>query len=238
MGRAFALYGILGHEAAHRLLFSNRRANDLVGRWGLAYPGFVPFDIYRRSHFAHHRDEMGPEEPDLNLYQGYPLTPDSLRRKLRRDALGISGWKNLKGLFRGLRHPASRPVALRILATQVVILAVFTAFGRPELYPLLWLAPWMTGWRVINRLRAIAEHGGMTRSADRRMTTHHVDQHWAARFWIVPFNTGWHLAHHVDMGVPFQHLPALHDELVRAGWVVPDLVYPNYRTLWRALASG
>jgi fatty acid desaturase len=237
MGRAFALYGILGHEAAHRLLFSKRWANDFIGRWGLSYPGFVPFDVYRRSHFAHHRDEMGPEEPDVNLYAHYPITRDSLGRKLRRDALGISGWKNLKGLFRGLRYERTRGVALRILAVQLAILAGFTAFGRPELYPLLWLAPWMTGWRVINRLRAIAEHGGMIRSGDRRETTHHVHQHWPARFWIVPFNTGWHLAHHVDMGVPFQHLPRLHDELVAAGWVVPDLEYPNYLTLWRALSS-
>src|SRR5690554_4160957 len=35
MGRAFALYGILGHEAAHRLLFSKRWLNDGIGRWGL-----------------------------------------------------------------------------------------------------------------------------------------------------------------------------------------------------------
>ena len=118
-----------------------------------------------------------------------------------------------------------------------MILAGFTAVGRPELYPLLWLAPWMTGWRVINRLRAIAEHGGMIRSRDRRETTHHVRQTWPARFWIVPFNTGWHLAHHVDMGVPFRHLPRFHDELVAAGWIVPDLEYPDYRTLWKALSA-
>jgi fatty acid desaturase len=237
MGRAFALYGILGHEAAHRLLFSKRWANDGIGRWGLSYPGFVPFDVYRRSHFAHHKDEMGPEEPDVNLYAHYPITPDSLRRKLWRDARGSSGWKNLKGLFRGLQYERTRGVALRILGTQAVILAGFTAFGRPELYPLLWLAPWMTGWRVINRLRAIAEHGGMIRSGDRRETTHHVKQNWAARFWIVPFNTGWHLAHHVDMGVPFHNLPRFHEELVDAGWIVPDLEYPNYRTLWKALSA-
>ncbi|MET0803961.1 MAG: fatty acid desaturase [Acidimicrobiales bacterium] len=237
MGRAFALYGILGHEAAHRLLFSKKWANDVVGRWGLSYPGFVPFDVYRRSHFAHHRDEMGPEEPDVNLYAHYPITRDSLGRKLRRDAFGVSGWKNLKGLFRGLQYERTRGVALRILGTQVVILAGFAAVGRPELYPLLWLAPWMTGWRVINRLRAIAEHGGMIRSKDRRETTHHVRQTWPARFWIVPFNTGWHLAHHVDIGVPFRHLPRFHDELVAAGWIVPDLEYPDYRTLWKALSA-
>jgi fatty acid desaturase len=237
MGRAFALNGILGHEAAHRLLFSKRWLNDGIGRWGLSYPGFVPFDVYRRSHFAHHKDEMGPEEPDVPLYAHYPITRDSLRRKLWRDARGSTGWKQLKGLFRGLQHERTRPVAARILATQLVILGIFTAFGRPELYPLLWLAPWMTGWRVINRLRAIAEHGGMIRSDDRRETTHHVEQSWTARFWIVPFNTGWHLAHHADMGVPFQDLPRFHQELVDAGWVVPDLVYPNYRTLWKALAD-
>ncbi len=237
MGRAFALYAILAHEAAHRLLFSTRWLNDGVGRWLLAYPAFVPFDAYRRSHFAHHRDELGPDEPDLALYARYPITRASMRRKLTRDAYGNSGWKNLKGLLLAVRSPTARPVALRILGAQAVLLVGFTLIGRPELYVLLWLAPWMTVWRVLNRLRAIAEHGGMTRSPDRRQTTHHVDQHWPARFWIAPFNTGWHLAHHVDMGIPFHHLPALHRELVDAGWVTPDLTYPNYVLLWRALAS-
>jgi fatty acid desaturase len=78
----------------------------------------------------------------------------------------------------------------------------------------------------------------MERSADRRRTTHHVHQSPTARFWIAPLNTGWHLAHHVDMGVPWRQLPDLHEELVAAGWVVPDLEYPNYRSLWRALSSG
>lgn len=237
MGRAMALYAILGHEAAHRLLFSSKRANDLVGRWLLAYPAFVAFDAYRRAHMAHHKDEMGPNEPDVALYRGYPVTRASLRRKLTRDAFGSSGWKNLKGLLRAFRSPSARPVALRILAAQVAVLAVFTAFGRPELYPLLWLGPWLTVWRVINRLRAIAEHGGMTRSDDRRLTTHVVRQSWLARFWMVPYHTGWHLAHHVDMGIPWRRLPDLHRELVASGWVTEGLVYPSYVALWRALAS-
>jgi fatty acid desaturase len=238
MARGFGLLAILSHEAAHRLLFSNRRVNDWVGRWVLSYPAFVAVDLYRRSHMAHHRDEMGPEEPDRNLYAGYPIAPDSMRRKLTRDAIGISGWKNLKGLFRGVRNPHARRAALSIIGTQVVIMAAFTAAGWPQLYLLLWLAPWMTGWRVINRLRSIAEHGGMTRSPDRRETTHHVRQRALARFWIVPYNTGYHLAHHVDSGIPWRNLPKLHRELVGAGYVVPALEYPSYVALWRRLASG
>ena len=239
MGRAFALLNILGHEAAHRLLFSRRRLNDVVGRWMLAYPAFTPLDLYRRVHMAHHRDEFGPDEPDMGLYTGYPITRASMRRKLVRDAAGVSGWKNLKPLLKALGRPNSRHIAGRIVGVQLTLWTAFwLASGRWWLYPLLWLAPWMTVWRVINRLRAIAEHGGMERSSDRRRTTHVVRQRPLARFWMVPYNTGWHLAHHVDIGIPWRKLPALHRELVAAGWISPELEYPSYLALWKALASG
>ncbi len=238
MGAAHARLAILGHEAAHKLLFTNKRANDVVGRWLLSSPAFVPFEVYRRSHFAHHKEEFGPTEPDMNLYVGYPISAASFRRKLWRDARGTSGWKSLKPLLLALRSSTARPVAARILAAQVLLLALFTLAGRPELFVVLWLVPWLTSWRVINRLRAIAEHGGMERNSDRRRTTHHVRQSWPARFWIVPFNTGWHLAHHADMGVPWRNLPKLHTELVAAGWVPDTLEWPSYGALWRALRAG
>jgi fatty acid desaturase len=238
MGRAHCLFNILGHEAAHRLMFNNKRVNDTVGRWLLAYPSFQAIDLYRRAHMAHHRDEFGPNEPDLDLYNGYPITTDSFWRKMRRDAFFVSGWKNLKPLLLATTKPSSRRVALQILGVQAVILGLFTLAGRPWLYPLLWLAPWMTVWRVLNRLRAIAEHGGMTRSTDRRLTTHVVRQTRWARFWMVPYNTGWHLAHHVDIGIPWTKLPAFHGELVASGWVPEGLEYPSYRALWRALRAG
>jgi fatty acid desaturase len=238
MGRGHCLLAILGHESAHRLLFSSKAVNDAVGRWVIGYPTFLAVDLYRRAHMAHHRDEFGPEEPDLQLYDGYPLPVSSLRRKLLRDAFFVSGWKNLRPLLGALGKPTARPLAARILGVQVVIAAGLTLAGTWWLYPALWLAPWMTVWRVLNRLRAIAEHGGMTRSKDRRLTTHVVRQRPLARFWMVPYNTGWHLAHHVDIGIPFRKLPAFHRELVVAGWVTEDLEYPSYRALWKALASA
>ena len=237
LGRNIVQFNILGHEAVHRTLFSSRRLNDWVGRWLLSYPAFVAFELYRRGHIAHHRDELGPDEPDMALYAGYPISRDSLRRKLVRDATGVSGWKILKGLFRGLRKPRTRPVAIRIFGVQLAVLAVATAFGRPELY-LLWFGAYMTQWRVTNRLRALAEHAGMTRSSDRRETTHVVRQGPLARFFMVPYNVGYHLAHHVDMGVPCWNLKQMHAELVASGWVSADNVYPTYRSLWRKLSSG
>lgn len=240
MARAHVRLNILQHEAAHRLLLSNRRLNDFVGRWLLAYPALVPIDLYRRGHMAHHREEFGPDEPDIPLYRGYPIPRDSMRRKLTRDALGITGAKILRGLLRALRSPEARVrrQAWCIVATQAAMATAAVLAGHPWLYPLLWLLPHLTVWRVLNRLRAIAEHGGMTHSRDRRNTTHSVRQSAWARFWMVPYNTGWHLAHHVDAGIPWRNLPALHTELVRAGYVQPGLEHPSYRALWRRLSSG
>lgn len=235
MARGHVCLNILAHEAAHRLLFTNRRANDWVGRFLLGYPTYQAMIAYRRAHFAHHRDELGPDEPDAGLYAGYPIPKDSWRRKLTRDLFGVSAFKNFRALGHALRK--GRREAWQILGVHAVMLGAAVAFGRPLAY-VVWIAAWSSLWKVSNRLRAIAEHGGMIRSRDRRETTHVVRQSWLARYWLVPYNTGWHLAHHVDMGVPWTNLPRLHAELVRAGWVTPEIEYPNYRTLWRAVSSG
>lgn len=240
MGRAMAQFNMLMHEAAHRLLFSRRPVNDFCGRWLLGYPVFAPTDLYRRGHMAHHREEFGPDEPDVALYRGYPIERASMLRKLARDALGITGLKLLRGLGAGLvsGHAGVRRVAWSILAVQGVIAVLFALGGHPWLYLLLWLLPYLTVWRVLNRLRSIAEHGGMIRSPDRRESTHSVRQHPLARFMMVPYHHGWHLAHHVDPGIPHRQLPRLHAELVRSGYVQAGLEYPSYTALWRRLASG
>jgi fatty acid desaturase len=239
MGRAHAQFAALMHEAAHRLLFRNKKVNDWVGRWLLGFPSFTPTDLYRRGHMAHHREEFGPDEPDIPLYRGYPIQRDSLRRKLVRDATGQTGWKLFKSLLRGVnsQDPATRSQARGIVGTQLVLIAIGIALGHPWVYFILWLAPFLTVWRVINRLRAIAEHGGMQQSKDRRLTTHTVRQHWAARFALVPCHIGWHLAHHVDSGIPMANLPKLHAELRRSGYVTDELEYPSYTALWRKLSS-
>jgi fatty acid desaturase len=235
MARGHVCLNILAHESAHRLLFGNRRANDWVGRYLLAYPTYQAMLVYRRVHFAHHRDELGPDEPDTALYAGYPIPADSWRRKLTRDGTGVSAYKNFRVLVGAMVK--GRSEALQILAVQAVMIAAAVVSMRPLAY-VVWIGSWATLWKVSNRLRAVAEHGGMIRSRDRRQTTHVIRQSLLARYWMVPYHTGWHLAHHVDMGVPWTNLPRLHDELVASGWVTPEIEYPSYRAFWKDAASG
>lgn len=240
MGRAHAQFLSLMHEAAHRLLFSNKQMNDFVGNWLLGFPSFTSTPAYRRVHMAHHREEFGHDEPDIPLYANYPVSPASLRRKLMRDAFGITGAKLFRAQLRGLRSPDARVrrSQQKIWSMQIVLLAVGTFAGAWWLYPLFWLLPNMTVWRVINRLRSIAEHGGMTSGADRRMSTHAVRQRWFARFFLVPYNIGFHTAHHVDAGIPFRNLPDYTRRLRDARYIFPTREFASYPRIWRALSSG
>lgn len=229
---------VLHHEAAHRLLFSNRRANDVVG---INLLGWLAFGAgthgYRRVHTQHHRDEFGPAEPDLLLYSFYPVRSGSLRRKLVRDAIGVSAWRIARPLITGIATKGKRVNSVRFYLGQLAVFGAFWLTGQPWLYVVLWVVPYACVYQVLNRLRAIAEHGGMTRSDDRRATTHHVTPRKLTRLWLVPYNVGHHLAHHVDSGIPFRNLPRLTEALIADGYVTDAMTWPNYRTLWRTLAS-
>jgi fatty acid desaturase len=240
MGRAFAQFLSLMHDAAHRLLFSRKRLNDFAGRWLLGYPSLTNTDGYRRVHAAHHREEFGPDEPDLPLYIGYPIGHSSFRRKMVRDATGQTGYKLLVQFLGSARSSDGRARATfwKIILVQAVMLTAAIVTGHWWLYPFFWLLPYLTVWRVINRLRSIAEHGGMAASPDRRNTTHTVRQHPVARFALVPYGIGMHLAHHVDSGIPFRNLPKLHGALLEAGYIDGSIEYSSYPALWRALRSG
>ncbi len=229
---------ILHHEAAHRVLFPDRRINDLVG---ITLIGWLTFGTgshgYRLGHVQHHRDEFGPREPDFLLYSLYPITRASMRRKLLRDIGGVSAFRIVRPRFQRLGEPRHRRMTLMFLGGQALIAAVFALAGHPWLYLFLWVVPWVFVYQVLNRLRAIAEHGGMTRSSDRRRASRHVRQTPLVKALLVPFNVGYHVAHHVDQTVPMWNLPRLHTALVEDGYLTDDLVWPSYRAVWRAQRS-
>ena len=239
MGRAHAQLLALMHESVHRLLFRNRKLNDFAGRWLLGYMSFVNTDGYRYVHMAHHREEFGPNEPDIPLYANYPITRASFWRKMRRDGLGSTGFRMLRGQFMSLfkTDPQQLNTQRKIFSLHAVLLILSMIFVNPWVYVMLWLVPYITVWRVMNRLRSIAEHGGLRADDDRRVTTHSVKQHLFSSFYFVPFNLGWHIAHHTDSGIPFRSLPKYHRQLQASGFVTDAYQYSSYLAIWRALRS-
>src|ERR1700684_2381607 len=65
MGPLYVRFAILMHEAAHKLLFTNKRVNDWVGTWLIAYPTWTPISIYRRGHLAPHQEQVAARGAEL-----------------------------------------------------------------------------------------------------------------------------------------------------------------------------
>ena len=114
MTRGHVCLNILAHESAHRLLFTNRHANDWVGRFLLAYPTYQAMLVYRRVHFAHHRDEMGPDEPDTGALRRVPDRPRLVASQADRVTPSASVPTRTSGSRSG-RCSSARAEALQIL---------------------------------------------------------------------------------------------------------------------------
>lgn len=64
----------LGHEAMHGLLITNRKWNDILGRYICHYPNLVSFSQYKALHLLHHRYIGTQQDPDFYLYNYYPVS--------------------------------------------------------------------------------------------------------------------------------------------------------------------
>lgn len=241
---------IVMHEAAHRTLFRNRRLNDWVGNWLAAYPVWAEVAPYRAYHLVHHTRTGTDQDPDLGLAAPFPITRDSFRRKVWRDLSGQTGLKQARAVFlrdvgwardrtqRALGMNAGdqpdvgwhklAPVAL----TNALLLGVLALAGHPALY-LLWVVAWLTTYRLVTRIRSIAEHGMVPDRLDPLRNTRTTRAGWLERLLVAPNRVNYHLEHHLLMTVPHHNLPALHRLLRARGAIDEGCLAPGYLAVLR-----
>ena len=158
----------------------------------------------------------------------------------RATPTGRTGFKLFKGLLRGVAIAGARGAlagAAHRRRCSSLLIAIGIALGHPWVYFILWLAPYLTVWRVINRLRSIAEHGGMERSKDRRLTTHSVRQSFLARFFAraVPHRLAPRAPRRLRRA-DGQPARSCTPSSRRSGYVTDAIEYPSYRALWAKLS--
>jgi fatty acid desaturase len=229
------------HDAAHRALFRNRKLNDWAGNWLGAYPIWADVDRYRPYHLQHHAKTGTPEDPDIGLVRPFPITRQSLWRKIGRDLSGRTGWKFARGswnrTFRRYREdPVARRAAHGVVISNLVLLGILTACGYPQLY-LLWLAAWFTTYTLVTRIRSIAEHALTPDATDPLRNTRTVLARWWERVLFAPNRLGFHLEHHLLMTVPHYNLPRMHRLLAERGALANACVERSYLGIL-ARASG
>lgn len=227
---------VLMHEASHRTLLRDRRLNDWVGNWLCAYPIWSDLHPYRPYHLKHHARTGSAEDPDIALVRPFPITGASFRRKAWRDLSGQTGLKFARGAWsrtfaRYRDDPVARRAAQGVVITNLALLGLLGAFGRPELY-LLWVVAWLTTHTFVTRVRSIAEHALTPDPEDPVGNTRTTLARWWERLFFAPNRVNYHLEHHLLMTVPHYHLPRMHRLLRERGVLERACLERGY---WRIL---
>jgi fatty acid desaturase len=253
--RQHALF-VIAHDAAHYLLYEDRKLNDFVGRAAATVQG-LSMCTYRVIHRLHHNNLYTELDPDTALHGGYPRGKAYLAKKLLKDLTGFTAWKTYAYFLGGA--PAlntSTNVAIRplddtseklrrdaksdrnvVIAFHVATLAFFAWSGFLVQYLVLWVLPLVTVVQAILRLRAIAEHGATTDfSSPLTAARTNLLPAWLA--WLVfPHHVNYHIEHHLYASVPHYHLPALHREMKNRGMLESAEVVPFGETLRKIFAD-
>ncbi len=244
--------GIILHDCSHRSWFSTQWKNDQLGHWLAGIPILVPMRFYRPYHFIHHTKTGTNLDPDVDNIRNYPVTKASMRRKIIRDFIGLSGLKALYGvLFFANTGRVGNTVSLGnkqstrsnkeqflfafknfrdILIFHTIAFGIFVLLGEPALYVLWWVSYVFT-YPFIIRLRQVAEHGAMTTLSgkDVRLTTRTTMAKWWERLTFAPNYVNYHCEHHYQPTVPGYNLPRMHALLEARGF------YQNHQA---ALVKG
>ncbi|WP_418153038.1 fatty acid desaturase family protein [Litorimonas sp. RW-G-Af-16] len=238
---------ILMHDAAHGVLFKTKALNEFVGQYllGAAYGGDMM--SYRKYHLKHHRYAQRPEDPDLPLSAKFPTTRASLRRKFIRDLTGqtflrlqLASRTMSKGeapVIEGSdAFQKSSPWPYFII--NAFLLAGLAALGYWWVYFALWLAPLMTWFFFVLRLRNIAEHG-MTTNDDNALTHARTTKaNLIERIFFAPYWVNYHVEHHAYMYVPCHGLKAMHREMLKAGYLDQMETKTSYLNVLRTAAPA
>ena len=116
---------------------------------------------------------------------------------------------------------------------NVFFLSAFSILSAWYLYFFLWFLPSLTWYRLVVRLRNIAEHAAVESDDDRLKNTRTTKANWIERAFIAPYNVHYHLEHHLVVNCPQYNLPLAHQMLVGKGYLLRMEVQSGYPAVLR-----
>jgi len=227
IGARMHALAILMHDATHFRFLQNRKWNDLISNITTMYPLFLTIENYRNNHLRHHQHVNTEQDPDwvAKLHKKEFLFPQSKWAFFRTVLSYFLLWQGIKdaywfvkrfNLVGGKKENAPRkgsPIPqLLFYGTLVTLLSVF---GGWWYFLIFWVVPYFSTFLMFQYIRSIAEHFGDMKRENDLNAARTVKTNALERFFIAPHNIGYHIEHHLYPGVPFYHLPKLHEMLMK-----------------------
>jgi fatty acid desaturase len=225
LGLRMNAFGVVLHEGSHGLLAVDRRLNDRVCNWGVAFWTINSVEEYRPTHRLHHRYLGQEQDPDRNFYL-VPARRGALTLLLIKDLLGVTAFRRATTRLSGSSQESGAPASLLArpqlligkLVTQVVVLGQFLLLQgilRGLLfYVVFWLVPIVCMYPMILRLKTITEHfdPGLRDPTNVQWTARTSCAGWLQNH-LIGAKMEYHFEHHVLPTIPYWGLVALHREL-------------------------
>ncbi|MEN0049944.1 MAG: fatty acid desaturase family protein [Bacteroidota bacterium] len=224
VGARMHALAILMHDATHFSFLKKQKWNDLITDFFITYPVFTSIAKYRQNHLRHHRHLNSENDPDwvaklTKREFTFPKTKREFLTTVFSYLLLFQGAMDaywfLKRFSGGKKEKSQK--AKKNYARTVFFVLLFTTLtltGTWKYYLLFWVVPYLSTFFMFQYIRSVAEHFGELAYDHLLTSTRTVKATLIEQFFIAPHHVGYHLEHHLYPGVPFYHLPKLHDLLM------------------------
>ena len=212
--------GILSHDAVHYRIGLKKTINDLIANVFLCWPLFIRVEGYRNEHFPHHQFVNTDLDPDFIRKKHhsdwqFPKRFGSMFKIFLFDILGLNLGQyfnrlkfSLKYESKGKRKDRNKGMELLRLFFyfNIFTLIYFNNLGND--FFLYWVIPYITFFKMIRRLRTLAEHFAISNPSEYKTRT--VLTSFFDILLLSPHYVNFHGEHHLFPQVPFYNLKKLH----------------------------
>lgn len=157
------------HEAAHYNFVPNKKWNDFLGNWLMAYWHGYTVEAYRKAHMHHHAQESFFTEKDPDTFHLSVLSKQDLHTQLACDLCGFTALKNYWNVFLIGRENKIAPMSIssrlhnlfKTLSSVGVVhicLLTLSLISGLFLYYFLYMGTLITLYSFMNRVRLYGQH--------------------------------------------------------------------------------
>ncbi len=195
---------LLGHEAIHRNISSQKLLNNTLGSLLASLPLFQTLNLFKKFHLDHHAYIQSPKDPEIHFRANtpgrwsMPLTQAKRLRLFLVDMTGVGYLESRHVLYMAFKKLSAKD----FLIPAVFWITLTYIFIQMNLgwIPLYWTIAFVTSYWAMFRQRALTEHLGTD-------GTHLLKANYLQRFLYLPHNTWYHFEHHLYPNVPCWNLP-------------------------------